>query len=67
MKKDTKLTDENIKNLAELTKASIKLTPRKRFEILEEAQKLAMQALEAKSLAEIENLSRKARKIAEET
>lgn len=66
MKSDAELTKKNIKNLAELTKASIKLTARKRFEILENAQKLAMQASTSKSLAETEKLLKKARKLAEE-
>lgn len=66
METDSELTGENIKNLAELVKASIKLTPRRRFEILGEAKELAIRARENRSLAEIEKISRKAKELARE-
>lgn len=60
------LSEERVKDLIELVKASIKLSPKQRFEILREAQETAMRVHGYCSLAEIERLSRKAEKIARE-
>ncbi|KXB08326.1 hypothetical protein AKJ58_00270 [candidate division MSBL1 archaeon SCGC-AAA385D11] len=60
------LSEERVKDLVELVKASIKLSPRQRFEILREAQERVMRVHGCCSLAEVERLSEKAEKIARE-